>query len=256
MQNFNITKEFYEFGRKIHTIAICYVLLLFFPWIASILMLIYLSSALKNIKNILIQEGDKFLFEFRAKFIYAYILRIFGVFVLTFGFIGLIFALIYNNISIQLLNLIPILCGLSIITLGSIFEMKAWSNLNMFFKVNRNKFPEIIVREAIYGTDKLRTGNLLMLLSFLIIPAIIGWIYHVIGYFKLSELKNLMEPCSFQGIPQTQVIQPEYIVKTKTPISNVVKYCSQCGNEIKRDAKYCFGCGASLGEIHLSQSNI
>jgi len=248
-------REFNEFGRKIHVVALCYILSLVIPWIPTMIMVIFLYSALKNIKSVLFQMADRYLFEFRNKFIYAYVLRIFGILLLTTGLIGLIFGFIYVGMEIALLNIIPIIIGLITIVLGSIVEMKAWDNLNMFFKVHRNEFPEIILRDAIYGTEKLRTGNLLMALSFLIVPAIIGWIFHVIGYFKLSALKHLVIPSSQQAISQPLMKEPEQVTINNVVHGNTARFCQQCGNEISRDTNYCFGCGAQLGELHVVKSN-
>ena len=52
-------------------------------------------------------------------------------------------------------------------------------------------FPANISEEAMEGCEKLKTGTLLSSLGFLIIPAIIGFIYQIKGYFALATLNKL-----------------------------------------------------------------
>lgn len=237
-----IIEEFKKFGEKMYVVAICFVLAIFISMIPSIIMVIYLYGALKSIKNILIQRGNKHLFEFRSKFISAYIISFFGIFLMGVGIFAFVMLLIFTWWKPALFALIPIILGLILLIIGSVFEMKAWENLNVFFKDNRQMFPEHIVSDAIDGADKLRVGNLLMIFSFLVIPGIIGWIFKANGYFKLASLKNLMLQ------PTRQVVRPQQVMQAEPPktIIETGKFCPHCGTKIKQGASYCPGCGYAL----------
>jgi hypothetical protein len=81
-------------------------------------------------------------------------------------------------------------------------------------------------------------------LAIFAITVFIGWIYRIVGYFKLGNYKKVLEfkepkPTVEATFPQKKPIERE-ITKPK------INYCPFCGAEIEPDAKICINCGAPL----------
>ena len=124
--------------------------------------------------------------------------------------------------------------GLVIIIIASIFQMKAWENLNAFFMENAGMFPGKIAEDAIEGTKNLRTASLCMALIFLLVTGIIGIIYQILGYSKLAKLKDLDK---YAAGPPGQLPATE---------ENTLRYCASCGSRVDPEKNFCQSCGERI----------
>ena len=116
--------------------------------------------------------------------------------------------------------------------------MKAWENMTVFFEQNKHLFPEMLAHDGIEASKNLRTAALMRALSFLVITLIIGWIFELIGYFKMAHLKNL-------GIVGAQPsTQPAPIPAPATEPAK--KFCPNCGSPVTGQEKFCSSCGSEL----------
>ena len=203
----DVRKDFYEFGKNMQIVAICTVLTLV-TGVTGLIALIFIFIALGNIKTANLKLNNEYLEQFRSKYVKAFILRICGTIVLMLGVFSLVLYLFFSSyfpsfwITISI-SVILILTGLTFGITSLVAEMKAWENLKRFFEENRSMFPGSISHELIEGCDKLKTATLLNALGFLIITAIIGFIYQVIGYFKLAKLNTLI----LYDVPKTSPIK-------------------------------------------------
>jgi hypothetical protein len=245
----NINMDFYEFGKKMKIVAIM-VILMIIPYAGNFLMLIgwiFAIMALQNIQNANFNLKNTDLEEFRSKYYTALILYIISS---VAGIIGLFFpinflAFIY---TMNFTSLIPSLAisGITLLLnfIGAIIEYSAWGKLEFFFTQNRNIFPPYLANEASDGAHNLKNGALMYILFFLIITMLIGWIFRIIGYFKIAKLEQIM---SHPGV----VSQPQpTMTTTPTPPSSSSgtdkKYCPNCGAAIKGAGKFCGECGSPL----------
>ncbi|MFW9947576.1 MAG: hypothetical protein ACFFDX_12200, partial [Candidatus Odinarchaeota archaeon] len=93
------------------------------------------------------------------------------------------------------------------------------------------------------GCNKLKTGTLLSSLWFLVVPAIIGFIYQVKGYFKLSTLNKL----STNDVPKSSELQTA--LPKLQPVNNFeqkINFCPNCGAKLSRLGKFCALCGSEI----------
>ena len=194
MSNIDVKKDFQEFGKNIQIVAICTVLTIA-TGITSLIALIFIFIALGCIKRVNIHLNNSSLYEFRSKYIRGFISRICGTVILITGGVNLVlFFFIPTSYPIYIslsLSIILMVSGLLFVLIGVAAEIKSWKNLKIFFENNSKMFPTNISNEAIEGCSKLKTGTLLSAFAFLIIPGIIGFIYQIIGYFKLAKLEKL-----------------------------------------------------------------
>jgi len=190
MSNFEIRRDFQEFGKDIYSVAMLSVLSFAFPFLL-IIALIFMFKALRSVRNASIKLNDQYLAEFRSRYTSTFILRCFSltfIAVSVFAFIiTLIFPVFFNPWYILMIAIL----GLVILLGGSVLKMSAWENLKVFFIENKELFPEMIWSDAVEGCEKLKKGAKMYVLAFLIIPIVIGILYQISGIFKLAKLNKL-----------------------------------------------------------------
>lgn len=246
MSNITVKEEFHEFGKYMRIAAILTIVSIT-AGIASIIAMIFVFIAMGSLKRVNNTLNNSWLHEFRSKYIRGIISRICGMVVLIAGGVNLaLFFFISTPFPIYVSLSIPIILmisGIVFIYVGVAAEMKAWKNLKLFFENNFKMFPANISKEAIEGCDKLKKGTLLSSLWFLIVPAIIGFIYQVKGYFMLAALNKL----STYNAPESLELQTT--LPKPQPINNLernINFCPSCGAKLSGPAKYCFLCGSEI----------
>ena len=247
MSNMDVRKDFYEFGKNMQIVAICTVLSLV-TGVTSLIALIFIFIALGNIKNANLKLNNEYLEEFRSKYVRSFVLRICGTIVVMIGVIDIVLFLFLPFYIISFwttftISVILILAGLIFLITSVVVEMKAWKNLKRFFEENRSMFPGNLYNELIDGCDKLKTAALLNALGFLIITIIIGFIYQIIGYFKLAKLNNLM----LYDVPKTSPTQVSLPASRAIGINEVASsFCPNCGTKLSGLGKFCPLCGSDI----------
>ncbi|MFX0020260.1 MAG: hypothetical protein ACFFAK_15030 [Promethearchaeota archaeon] len=246
MSNIAVRKEFHDFGKYIQVVAILTIVSIT-TGIAGFIAMIFIFIALRSLKRANFTLNNSSLHEFRSKYIRGFILRICGMVVLIIGGVNLaLFFFIPTSIPIYIslsVSIILMISGIVFIYVGVAAEMKAWKNLKIFFENNFKLFPANISEEAIKGCNKLKTGTLLSSLWFLIIPAIIGFIFQVKGYFKLATLNKL----STNNVPES--LEQQITIPKPQPVNNIeqkINFCPNCGAKLSRLGKFCALCGSEI----------
>ncbi|MHA1724336.1 MAG: zinc-ribbon domain-containing protein [Promethearchaeota archaeon] len=241
MAQANVSRQFSLFGTKMLYLAVLSILSFIFGLLANfifamnivnmilqILILIIFLLALGDIKEIGYTLNNRLLLEFRSKILYAFLLYIIGLILFNIGLIVLI------------------ILGIIILIVAAVFRIQAWSRCNDFFIQNTSIFPANIGSDAIDGSKYLKYAAILYLT---IILSFIGAILEVVGYFKLSSLKNLQQIGT-----QQYVATPAPVVAPSTPTTSqpsaetaeTAKFCPHCGSPITPGQKFCSTCGSEL----------
>lgn len=246
MSNIGVRKEFHEFGEYIRVAAILTIVSII-AGIAGLIATIFVFIAMGSLKRANYTLNNSSLHAFRSKYIKGFISRICGMVVLIIGGVNLVlFFFILTSLPIYISLYLPIILmisGIVFIYVGVAAEMKAWKNLKIFFENNFKMFPANISEEVIKGCDKLKKGTLLISLWFLIVPAIIGFIYQVKGYFMLASLNKL----STNGAPESSELQTA--LPKPQPINNLerkINFCPNCGAKLAGLGKFCALCGSEI----------
>jgi hypothetical protein len=248
--------QFYQFGRSMHTVAIATAVALIPPItpFAGIIAIIFIFSALGDIKAINYQLYDTNLYLFRKRYIRGFIYKLISIIFVVGGAIvlGINLSTPSPDTSFMIVDLpIPItfmVTGLILFVVGSTVEAKAWVHLKIYFMTNKLLFPEPIRHKLIQGCDNLRKGALFWAIGIFIIPAIIGWVVQGSGFFNLAKLIDLTyyEPT----VPQTRsqvysTPQIDALPPTQDYIENNI-YCPNCGSKLREQVKFCPECGSYI----------
>ncbi|MFX1360437.1 MAG: hypothetical protein ACFE8T_08860 [Promethearchaeota archaeon] len=262
MSNYNLEMGWISFGKYFRIIAIFWIFILipYFAFLVVSIQFIFIVIALSEIKNINRQLSNLNLGRFFSKCLTGNTIKVIGLIVVNVGGIIIIggflsgqFNIIFFYYGLFFFNFLwmyPIITA--IVVVGFIFtiigcgiEKGAWENLNIFLNQNNKMFPVRTAIDTIEGTNKLSRAALLWALGFLIVPIIIGWIFYIIGYFRLAK---------FSIWPSTMQLPPTIAPESKpasTSVSepiNVIIYCPHCGSELNEEGRYCGICGSPLHE--------
>ena len=247
MTDNSIKKNFKDFGKNIEIVAFCTILSIATGF-TGFIALIFIFIALGNIKKINLQLNNASLEEFRSRYIRGFISGIVGIIVLVTGGVNIAFYFIFmphflSGWMTLSLSIILLSAGLIFIFVGVASEVKAWKNLKIFFENNSSLFPSDLSSELIDGCDKLKKGTLLSAFGFLVIPGIIGFIFQIIGFFKLAKLNTLSE---FDTPKEQTIIEHAYIPKTVSDIETTTNFCPNCGAKLSGKGIYCALCGSAI----------
>ena len=252
MWNNSVYVELRDFGKNMQNVAI-FMLISLIPAIgpiALILYLVFMFNALKNIKMINYSLNDQTLELYYSKMRSSITRGFLAVFSLISGgifiAIGLLLPLQRSYITIIIGALLLLMAFILMIS-SFVTERNAWKNLNQFLKENENMIPNLILRETVEGADNLETGALLYSLFMFGITVIIGFIFRIIGYFKLSKLSQIAIP-----VPVEQVVQ---VVNSSSNSSSLIiahensdaaNFCPMCGAKASEYGNYCAECGSKI----------
>lgn len=256
--NDQVNLRFSEFGKMLFIVGILYIIDIIFSIIGyigafiGIAIFILMIIGLNNIKQASISLNSPLLREFHSRLLASLIIFLIGGF-----FIDIRSVIVF---------------GVLIDVVSFILAYSAWSKF-LIFAQNTNFGPSI--NETILKrTGNLKTANLLL---FLIITAIIGIVFLIVGYIGLgAALKTLNFQTQsspnqqYQGFP-TQSYSPNPSMSYNNPpspspnpsmsynnntspatadtITKTVltpKFCSICGANLKENAKFCTKCGSPV----------
>ncbi len=114
-----------------------------------------------------------------------------------------------------------------------IVDIVAWGKLVAFFDDEPSFLSEVDNYKAKDSANKLKIASILNVLSFLVITAIVGFIFTLIGYFNLGKTLRSSSPRKSLKEPTLDELP------SKPP-----KFCSKCGTSLEVEQKECPNCGA------------
>jgi len=265
LDNNFIRTQLYEFGSHIHTVAIAFVLSFIAPIspIVGIIALIFIFIALSDIKRLNIQLTNLNLEAFRTKYLRSFIFNILAIMLLIVGGVSLALVFIFPLPGFDYFGyglaiaIILMVIGFIFLISASVMKMRAWENLKQFFQQNKDLVPDALRHEILDGCDNLRTGALLYALGFLGITIIIGFIFKIVGYFKLAKLNTIIyqsqpKEVSSQYRVQYQSEQSQSaqlnLLEEQIPEKSVetINYCAYCGAKLNRGGHFCPLCGSKI----------
>ena len=261
MENVVVHEDFKQFGKYMQLVGI-FTILTIIPgvgFVMGILILVFTFMALGYIKTMNYNLSNPNLHLFRSKLIKSITLGIIGgvILIISGSILGVNIYILtrgyyYSALAITgiVLSSLALLAGLIIVIVAFANEAKAWENLKLYFEENRNLYPEVVVNEVIEGAANLRTGAILYALFIFVIPVIIGFIFQIVGYFKLAKLEALpLYATNTSKDVETPVIEKPKAsepVEIAQKVRDEVKFCPNCGARIKRVVNYCAECGSPL----------
>jgi hypothetical protein len=252
MWNRSVYVELRDFGRNMQNVAI-FMLISLIPAIgpiALILYLVFMFNALKNIRLINYSLNDQDLELYRSKMVSSITRGFLAVFCLISGGIfialGLLLPILNNYITI-IIGALLLLMGFILMISSFATERNAWKNLNLFLTENKKMLPSLILRETVEGVDNLETSALLYSLFMFGITIIIGFIFRIIGYFKLSKLSQISIPVPVEHVVQVVNSSPNsssMIIARET--LEKANFCPMCGAKASEYGSFCAECGSKI----------
>ena len=252
MWNNSVYVELRDFGKNMQNVAI-FMLISLIPGIgpiALILYLVFMFNALKNIRMINYSLNDQALELYRSKMVSSITRGFLAVFSLISGGIFIAVGLslpIHNSYITIVIGALLLLMGFILMISSFATERNAWKNLNLFLKENKQMLPSLILRETVEGVDNLETSALLYSLFMFGITIIIGFIFRIIGYFKLSKLSQISIPVLVEHVVQVVNSSPNsssMIIAREN--SEKANFCPMCGAEASECGNFCAECGSKL----------
>lgn len=245
----NVKNNFKEVGSSFRTIAIITIFetFLIIP-IFNIISLIYILKALSSLEsaNDTIQSGD--LKEYISKFKTTTILR----FIVSLILIPTMASSSLNLFRFRWIFFIPsttlFLVTLLLRIIAGVIERDAWKSFKIFSINEQNRYSFLHIGQN--ASDKLENAALCEILSFLLIPILIGWIYRLVGYFELADFEDIPIRKE-EKQPKSELIQArsqpsKTAQKSKEERRKKGKFCPYCGDKIRKNATFCTSCGTRL----------
>jgi len=132
--------------------------------------------------------------------------------------------------------------------IAGVIEREAWRRFNEFSINELKRYPFLSTGQD--ASEKLDNAALCEILSFLLIPIFIGWIYRLIGYFKLADFEEISAKKGEEQ-PESEQVQtaPQPTGKSRATQEITQEkglFCPFCGEKIRKGAKFCGSCGSSL----------
>ena len=173
------------------TVAILTILTII-PWagtILNIVAVILLFLCLGDISRVNMQLHSKPLENYRSNFTAALVLRLI---IAILAIIGWFFPIDFLSFMYtKPLNFLINGVGWILIIIAGAIEMVAWQSFMNFTVQSTTLFPTYIRGNVMDGSKQLKNAGLMSALIFLFITFIIGWIFQIIGYFKLAKLEEM-----------------------------------------------------------------
>lgn len=220
-----------------------------------IIYLIFILKAMNNIERLNQHYNNPNLRQFHVKCLNANYIKLIAFYAVNIGGAILPFAVDTAGISPIIFPFIPssfwlfftviilFILGFILGIICSSIEMKAWDNIGLFFAQNKEIFPLKVWNDSLEAADKLKKGVKLWALGFLAVTVLIGWIYQIIGYFKLATFNKWGTSKEIQATLQ---VQPS--VSPPQESISPTNYCPFCGEPITKEAKFCGNCGSTLSK--------